>query len=80
MVAVLNELAEPGYIERAADPDDRRRNVVLLTPPGRRRLDELGELVDAIQDELLAPLTPDEREQLIALLERLSDHHSRHSH
>jgi MarR family transcriptional regulator, lower aerobic nicotinate degradation pathway regulator len=71
VVAALNELAEPGLIERTPDPDDRRRNVVTITPAGRRHLRRLEKQVTRIQDELLAPLSPAERDQLTDFLQRL---------
>lgn len=77
LVAVINELADRGLIERAPDPADRRRNVITMTPHGRRRLRQLDKLVATIQDDLLAPLTQPERDQLVALLARLLDHHAR---
>jgi DNA-binding MarR family transcriptional regulator len=76
LVAVLDGLAEAAYVERATDPADRRRNIVTLTPAGLSRLRELDQLVDEVQDELLAPLTPAERAELVRLLQRLDDHHS----
>jgi MarR family transcriptional regulator, lower aerobic nicotinate degradation pathway regulator len=76
LVAVTNELAGRGLIERAPDPDDRRRNVITLTPQGRRYLRRLDKLVATLQDDLLAPLTPPERDQLVRLLSRLLDHHA----
>jgi MarR family transcriptional regulator, lower aerobic nicotinate degradation pathway regulator len=76
LVAVVNELAGRGLIERAPDPADRRRNVVSMTPRGRRYLRRLDELVATIQDDLLAPLTQPERDQLVRLLTRLLDHHA----
>jgi MarR family transcriptional regulator, lower aerobic nicotinate degradation pathway regulator len=75
LVAVINELAARGLVDRAPDPADRRRNVITMTPQGRRHLRQLDKLVAAIQDELLAPLTPPERDQLVRLLTRLLDHH-----
>jgi MarR family transcriptional regulator, lower aerobic nicotinate degradation pathway regulator len=75
LVAVINELAARGLIDRAPDPADRRRNVITMTPQGRRHLRQLDKLVAAIQDELLAPLTQPERDQLVRLLTRLLDHH-----
>ncbi|WP_433348268.1 MarR family winged helix-turn-helix transcriptional regulator [Micromonospora sp. CA-111912] len=71
LVAVLNELADRGLVERAPDPADRRRNVVTLTAPGRRQLRRLDGLLADVEDEVLAPLTPPEREQLTRLLAAL---------
>jgi len=71
LLAALNELAGQGLIERTPDPDDRRRNVVTITAAGRRQLRRLERQVARVQDELLAPLTPAEREQLADFLRRL---------
>ncbi|MFF9982817.1 MarR family winged helix-turn-helix transcriptional regulator [Streptomyces erythrochromogenes] len=76
LVAVINELAERELVERAPDPEDRRRNVITLTPLGRRRLRRLEQLLDTAQDELLTPLSAAEREQLTRLLGRIVEHHA----
>ncbi len=76
MVAVLNGLADFAYVRREPDPADRRRNIVTLTPTGRSHLRMLDQLVDEAQDDLLAPLSPAERAELIRSLQRLDDHHS----
>jgi DNA-binding MarR family transcriptional regulator len=77
MVAVLNELAERGLVERAPDPADRRRNVITISAGGRSRLRLLDQVEDDLHEELLAPLSPSERDQLVRLLTRLLDHHTR---
>ncbi|MFI7698312.1 MarR family winged helix-turn-helix transcriptional regulator [Nonomuraea sp. NPDC049480] len=77
LVAVLNELAERGYVERTPDLADRRRNVITVTEQGRRHLSRLDKLITSLQDDLLAPLTQPEREQLTALLARVLEHLSR---
>jgi DNA-binding MarR family transcriptional regulator len=77
LVAVINELAARGLIERAPDPADRRRNVITMTPRGRRHLRQLDKLIASIQDDLLAPLAQPQRDQLVRLLTRLIDHHAR---
>src|SRR5215470_1934891 len=76
MVAAVNELVVQGYVERSPDPGDRRRNVVTMTPAGRRRLRRLDRLLAEMQDQLLAPLSPKERTCLSTLLARLVDHHA----
>ncbi|MDN3353398.1 MarR family transcriptional regulator [Actinomadura sp. DC4] len=76
-VAMLNELAEQGLVVREPDPGDRRRNIISITPAGRSRLEQLDAVLAEVQAELLAPLSPREREQLVALLGRVFDHHHR---
>ncbi|MEV6909217.1 MarR family winged helix-turn-helix transcriptional regulator [Amycolatopsis sp. NPDC051071] len=77
MVATINELAEGGLVERAPDPADRRRNIVSLTTAGKRRLRRLAKQLADRQDELLAPLSPEERQRLTDLLSKLLEHHNR---
>ncbi|WP_326777840.1 MarR family winged helix-turn-helix transcriptional regulator [Streptomyces sp. NBC_01445] len=76
MVGVLNELAKRDLVERAPDPDDQRRNIITISAKGRRQLRRLDTVLDTLHDELLAPLSPTERDQLVELLNRLLDHHA----
>jgi DNA-binding MarR family transcriptional regulator len=73
VVAALNELAERGSVERSPDQDDRRRNVVTITSAGVAELRELDRVVGDVQEQLLAPLSPADREELVQLLSRLLD-------
>jgi MarR family transcriptional regulator, lower aerobic nicotinate degradation pathway regulator len=77
LVSVINQLGDRGLVQRAPDPADRRRNVVTLTGQGRQQLLMLDKLIADVQDEVLAPLTPAQREQLVGLLTTLVDHHGR---
>ena len=76
VVAAVTELVEAGYVERGTDPADRRRNTVTITPAGTRQLHRLDRALDAVQDELLAPLSPGERAVLRDLLARVLAHHA----
>jgi DNA-binding MarR family transcriptional regulator len=73
VVAVLNELAGRGLVERAADAQDRRRNIVSITRAGSKQLRALDGVLGAVQERVLAPLTARERTQLMRLLDRISD-------
>ncbi|MEU4390485.1 MarR family transcriptional regulator [Kribbella sp. NPDC023855] len=75
VVAALNELADLGYVVRSPDPADRRRNVITLTPEGEQQRQRLETLIRAAQDELFAPLSPSERDELTTLLAKVLSHH-----
>jgi MarR family transcriptional regulator, lower aerobic nicotinate degradation pathway regulator len=77
LVSHLNGMAERGLIARVSDPGDRRRNLITVTPAGRRQLRRLARQVALIQDEMLAPLGPAERDVLVDLLARVLEHHTR---
>ena len=68
VTAAVNLLEQQGLLGRVPDPADRRRNLVSLSAAGERRLAELDKVVGAAQDDLLAPLSADERAELVRLL------------
>lgn len=70
LVLLLNELEAAGYAERHRDPNDRRRHLVHITAAGRRALDRAERAQESVEAEVLAPLAPDERATLRALLAR----------
>ena len=65
-----------GLVARARDPQDRRRNVVSLTPAGKTALKRLDKRIDAAQSTLLEPLSAKERRDVIRLLERVVSNRS----
>lgn len=76
---IVVRLEGHGAVSRAPDPADRRRNVVEITSAGRARLGEIQLLADAVQSELLAALSPGEREDLIRLLDKVLGRHGAQS-
>jgi DNA-binding MarR family transcriptional regulator len=76
VVAAVNELAGRGLAGRSPDPADRRRNIITITPAGTAHLRQLEELLTGVQDQLLAPLSSAERQQLTSLLTRVLEHHA----
>jgi len=75
LVGLLDELEDAGLVERRRDPNDRRRQTVLITPAGRKTLEELRTLSRRLDDGFLAPLDESERKKLHALLLRLGEAH-----
>lgn len=68
---VARRLDERGYIERLPDMKDRRRMVLRLTEAGHETVEKLLDEVDAVSQQFLAPLAPDEQEQFRSLLKRV---------
>ena len=68
---VMRRLHERGFIERLADPRDRRRMVLSLSPLGRETVVRLLKDANRVGDEIVAPLTPQERDVFVSLLKRL---------
>lgn len=75
LVGVLDGLEHRGLIARQRDVRDRRRHLVSLTIEGRRQLRRLRTAFDRLEDRLFAPLKPDERAALHAMLLRLAEYH-----
>jgi DNA-binding MarR family transcriptional regulator len=71
MVAVIDELEAKGFAERRPHPDDRRARAVFLTPQATATLERLRGRAKKLQAELLAALSPDERQTLHGLLRKL---------
>ncbi len=76
VVATINELAEQGFVERAVDASDRRRNTITITPAGVERLHRLDAVIAEIQDVVAAPFSAEERDELVRLLTKLLEHHT----
>jgi MarR family transcriptional regulator, lower aerobic nicotinate degradation pathway regulator len=76
LVATINELTARGFVVRAPDPADRRRNAITLTDEGRRHLKRLDGLLADGEAEFLAPLSETDRAELMRILTLLVRYHS----
>lgn len=72
MVALVDDLEEKGLVERRRSAEDRRVNLLYLTPEGRGVLSTAGEAGETWQEELLADLSTAERDELLRLLQRVA--------
>lgn len=67
MTGIADRLEERGYVERVADPTDRRVKLLQITKSGRRLLDVMdAPLIDEFEG--IASLSAAEHRQLAALL------------
>lgn len=69
--SVIGRLENKGWLRREADPSDRRRRLLWVTPEGTRVAAGMQQAVARVQDRITGPLTDGERDQLMALLGKL---------
>lgn len=69
---MISKLENDGYVKRTVDPTDKRATLISLTELGEARAAELQDEKNEKLDKAFGNLTDDEKEQLIALLEKLT--------
>lgn len=77
LVMTINELTARGFVVRAPDPADRRRNAITITDEGRRHLKQLDVALAEAREEFLAPLSEADRVELTRILQQIVAYHSR---
>jgi DNA-binding MarR family transcriptional regulator len=73
MVAVIDGLERDGFCKRTRNPDDRRRYAIQITAKGRQLLGRALKVVKRIDEEIFAPLSANEREQLMEMMDRVME-------
>ncbi|MGL3215129.1 MarR family winged helix-turn-helix transcriptional regulator [Bradyrhizobium sp. BR 1433] len=73
LVRLLDRLVEHGLLERRPDPRDRRANRLFLTRSGRRLVDDLEQLRDAIAGDVLRDVSDKHVESGLATLREVKD-------
>ena len=71
MVALIDELVEKGFVDRAVDQSDRRAFSLTLTPRGEAALIDAKARIRAHERRMLAGFNAEEQRMLAALLARI---------
>jgi MarR family transcriptional regulator, transcriptional regulator for hemolysin len=71
---MIDRLADSGLVERRSDPSDRRVWRLHLTDKAMPLVEELGGIADEMEENLLEPLTPEQRETFTSLLTIVRNH------
>lgn len=66
----VDQLVKAGLVSRAQNPEDRRGMIITLTPAGFDLIEKAVAEHVANQHRLVAPLTPDEQDELNQLLKK----------
>jgi DNA-binding MarR family transcriptional regulator len=70
MVSLIDQLESAGLARRRPSASDRRAREIAITPKGRRLLERARGLISQVEDDVLAGLTAEERQDLMTLLRR----------
>lgn len=73
MVSLIDQLETAGLANRRPRPTDRRAREVVISPKGRRVLEQARRLAMQVEDDVLRALSPAERRRMLALLRRAVD-------
>ena len=69
---LVDRLEGKGFLTRRTGKHDRRTKQVRLTDEGRAQLKKIRARIPRVNEQLLAPLTDDERHTLIALMAKVA--------
>src|SRR4051812_36027200 len=69
--SVIGRLEAKGWVKRKPDAHDRRRKLLWVTPEGEKAALAMKRAAAKAQTRILGPLNAGEREQLLALLQKL---------
>ena len=67
---VIDRLEQKGLVQRTVSEQDRRARRLRLTRAGQRLLTSSRPVVEALQAEILAPLSPEERAAFVQLAQK----------
>ncbi len=73
LVRQIDLLEESGWVRRNKDSEDRRAYRLELTPKAHAIMQELWKIADEVEAQVLKALTPQERQLMTALLERVKN-------
>ena len=73
--AVIGRLESKGLLRRDADPQDKRRKLLSLTPAGEQMVVAMKTAVAQVQTKIMAPLAEGEAQELNRLLTKLITGH-----
>jgi len=68
----IHKLMKSGYVRRETDPGDRRAYYIFLTEKGLTLKPELKRLSREWSDQLTTGFSPEDKEQIFSLLEKMS--------
>lgn len=73
LTRIVDRLEESGWVERMADPSDRRARLLHLTDKSREIVEPLRTIIDGLVADMVEGLTVQEQDALASLLVKVSE-------
>ncbi|QKG71799.1 MarR family winged helix-turn-helix transcriptional regulator [Erythrobacter mangrovi] len=73
LTRIVDRLEESGWVERVADPSDRRARLLHLTDKSREIVEPLRTIIDGLVADMVEGLSQEDQDGLAALLAKVSD-------
>lgn len=74
ITSMLQGLEKKGYIERKIPPDNERQKKIYVLPKGAELIETFQKSFTEVENELLQPLSEEEKETLQHLLQKINQH------
>ncbi|HFZ1301419.1 TPA: MarR family winged helix-turn-helix transcriptional regulator [Klebsiella aerogenes] len=71
IVPLINRLVELELVERVKPDSDKRKRLLVATAKGMALFHQVKAVADDLREEILTAITPEEREQIHRVLEKL---------
>ena len=68
----IRKLEEKGFIERRVDENNRRQNMISITPKGKETLEKTKEVLEKWENEVILPKGYVEKELLLQILKEIA--------
>ena len=69
----LASMEGKGFVTRATDPRNRRKNIIRITEAGRAAIQDSADIYDRWLDTVCSCLSPQEQQQLSLIFDKLVD-------
>lgn len=73
IAALVERMCADGLLRRKTDPSDRRARLISTTAKGRKTYARARPVAMELQERVLLAIPPDERERLLAQIEKIAD-------
>ena len=69
---LVDRLAADGFVERTADPNDRRSRLAVMTASGRKACEEGSRVLEETERDLFSGLSSEDAHQLASLIAKVT--------